>query len=116
VYLISTGKIDSFMTTFDVLRNVLSNLAQSDWTTKGIGFCSSDNVSFADWHLQFDVVFLNSSGKLNYTSEMSEFTFKRVQREAQRAVEILGRNKLEGFQALFCKHVPFFQNFDHILQ
>lgn len=102
------------MKPFDVLRIFFSSLAQLDLTTNGIGFCS--DASYPEWNLQFDVVFLDSTGKLNYTANMSEFTYKRVQQEAKRAVEILGRNKLEGFQALFCKAVPFIQNFDHILQ
>jgi hypothetical protein len=114
VYLDSIDRINKSMNSYEILRIVLLNLTQMDLTEKGKSLRVEENVD--DWHLQFDVVLLDATGQLNYASEMSKFTYKRVQFEARRALKVLNEGKLAGFHALFTSPVPFLHNFDHILQ
>jgi hypothetical protein len=113
-YLAQKNKINSMMSSYQIIRIVFVSLSQMDWCSAGISFNPDANVK--DWHLQFDVVFLDSTGKLNFTSNMSKFTFSRVKFEAKLALEILNSSNVTGFQSLFITKVPFLMNFDNILQ
>lgn len=112
-YLYKKEKIDKLMTPLDVIRIVFTNIVKHDLPVSGISLSSE---VCKDWHLQFDVVFLDPTGSLNFTSDMSKFTFQRVQREALASLKALESSKLSGFNSLFLTTVPFVNNFDHVLQ
>lgn len=86
-----------------------------DLSEKGIGFCDqSDTIKLAKF--QWDVVFLDKSGTLNYTANLSKLTWKRIQEEARRALAIIDKRNVTGFSALFMTRVKFLMNFDHFIR
>jgi len=115
VHIISAGKISSSSSTYDVLRTFLAYLTKLDLTKKAICVSGEPNPN-EDWHLQFDVVILDSRQVINYSSEVSKFTYKRLQHEAERALGIFDEGKVAGFHSLFTTPVSFLRNFDHIVQ
>lgn len=54
-------------------------LAREDWTTNGISLApKSNNPSIDDFHLLYEVVFVDSTGYVNLCGNMSKSTFMHV--------------------------------------
>jgi len=113
-YLAHKNKINNMMSSYQIMRIVFVSLMQADWCSNGISFSAETNVK--DWQLQFDTVFLDYTGQLNFTADVSRFTFARVKFESRLALEILNSSNVAGFQSLFITKVPFLMNFDNVLQ
>lgn len=118
-FLVSTRKIHTTMSGYQVLRSILQFLATTDLTVNGISLCSSSDPSLpalADFHQAFPVVFLDPSGHLNLCADVTASTYRQVQHEAQLSMALLDSRADDGFQLLLMTPKPMIRAFDHILQ
>uniref|UniRef100_A0A7N5JW19 Nucleolar protein 6 n=1 Tax=Ailuropoda melanoleuca TaxID=9646 RepID=A0A7N5JW19_AILME len=117
-FLVSTRKIHTTMSGYQVLRSVLQFLATTDLTVNGISLCLSSDPSLpalADFHQAFPVVFLDSSGCLNLCADVTASTYHQVQHEARLSMALLDSRADDGFQLLLMTPKPMIRAFDHIL-
>ncbi|KAF3821317.1 hypothetical protein GH733_011470 [Mirounga leonina] len=118
VFLVSTRKIHTTMSGYQVLRSVLQFLATTDLTVNGISLCLSSDPSLpalADFHQAFPVVFLDSSGYLNLCADVTASTYHQVQHEARLSMALLDGRADDGFQLLLMTPKPMIRAFDHVL-
>ncbi|XP_069780228.1 nucleolar protein 6 [Narcine bancroftii] len=116
-YLHSKRKLNKTMSGYQVLRNVLHFLAVTDLTQNGISLFQDNKdlvPTLADFHQAFEVVFVDPSGFVNLCAEMTGNKYKQIQYEAQKSMEILNNNTLDGFEMLLMTQKHFIQTFDHI--
>ncbi|XP_044943841.1 nucleolar protein 6 isoform X1 [Mustela putorius furo] len=117
-FLVSTRKIHTTMSGYQVLRSVLQFLATTDLTVNGISLCLSSDPSLpalADFHQAFPVVFLDSSGFLNLCADVTASTYHQVQHEARLSMALLDSRADDGFQLLLMTPKPMIRAFDHVL-
>lgn len=114
-YLHKLRKISENMTVFQVIRVFFTSLIQMDLSENGISFAENPNAK-AMAHLQWDIVLLDDTGVLNFTANVSDVTYKRIQEEARRALLIIDGGNVAGFLALFVTKVKFALNFDHVIR
>ncbi|XP_012882142.1 PREDICTED: nucleolar protein 6 [Dipodomys ordii] len=117
-FLVSTRKIHTTMSGYQVLRSVLQFLATTDLTVNGISLCFSSDPSLpalADFSQAFPVVFLDSSGRLNLCADVTASTYHQVQHEARLSMALLDSKADDGFQLLLMTPKPMIRAFDHIL-
>ncbi|KAB0392685.1 hypothetical protein E2I00_019301, partial [Balaenoptera physalus] len=119
-FLVSTHKIHTTMSGYQVLRSTLQFLASTDLTVNGISLCFSSDPSLpalADFHQAFPVVFLDSSGRLNLCADVTASTCHQVQvqHEARLSMVLLDSKADDGFQLLLMTPKPMIRAFDHIL-
>uniref|UniRef100_A0A2K6JX79 Nucleolar protein 6 n=1 Tax=Rhinopithecus bieti TaxID=61621 RepID=A0A2K6JX79_RHIBE len=118
VFLVSTRKIHTTMSGYQVLRSVLQFLATTDLTVNGISLCLSSDPSLpalADFHQAFSVVFLDSSGHLNLCADVTASTYHQVQYEARLSMTLLDSRADDGFHLLLMTPKPMIRAFDHVL-
>ncbi|XP_020297478.1 nucleolar protein 6 [Pseudomyrmex gracilis] len=117
IYLLRIKKLNTFMSSYQIVRNVWVCLASKNWWENGITMCedkaSQERVSH--YHKYYDCVFLDSTGYHNFAANMSRNTFSWIQREAELCLKHLDNIHVDSFQALFMRNVSFFRAFDHIL-
>ncbi|XP_012625602.1 nucleolar protein 6 isoform X1 [Microcebus murinus] len=117
-FLVSTRKIHTTMSGYQVLRSVLQFLATTDLTVNGISLCLSSDPSLpalADFHQAFPVVFLDSLGRLNLCADVTASTYHQVQHEARLSMALLDSKADDGFQLLLMTPKPMIRAFDHVL-
>ncbi|XP_004428412.1 PREDICTED: nucleolar protein 6 [Ceratotherium simum simum] len=117
-FLVSTRKIHTTMSGYQVLRSILQFLATTDLTVNGISLCLSSDPSLpalADFHQAFPVVFLDSSGRLNLCADVTASTYHQVQHEARLSMVLLDSKADDGFQLLLMTPKPMIRAFDHVL-
>ncbi|ELR51092.1 Nucleolar protein 6 [Bos mutus] len=117
-FLVSTRKIHTTMSGYQVLRSTLQFLASTDLTVNGISLCFSSDPSLpalADFHQAFPVVFLDSSGRLNLCADITASTYHQVQHEARLSMALLDSKADDGFQLLLMTPKPMIRAFDHIV-
>ncbi|XP_075416145.1 nucleolar protein 6 [Tenrec ecaudatus] len=117
-FLVSTRKIHTTMSGYQVLRSTLQFLATTDLTVNGISLCLSSDSSLptlADFHQAFPVVFLDFSGRLNVCADVTASTYHQVQHEAQLSMALLDGRTEDSFQLLLMTPKPMVRTFDHIL-
>lgn len=118
VYLTSTGRIQSNMSHYQVLRIVWLQLARSDWTKEGISLPQQKGTStsfVADAHASYSLVFLDSTGSLNFCANVSTATYDWLRWEATLAVGLLNEKSVDSFGTLFKTPKPFLMSFDNIV-
>ncbi|XP_045145137.1 nucleolar protein 6 isoform X2 [Echinops telfairi] len=117
-FLVSTRKIHTTMSGYQVLRSTLQFLATTDLTVNGISLCLNSDPSLpalADFHQAFPVVFLDFSGCLNVCADVTASTYHQVQHEAQLSMALLDSQAEDSFQLLLMTPKPMVRAFDHIL-
>lgn len=117
IYLLRMKKLNTFMSSYQIVRNVWICLAQGNWYKDGITMCKDkDNQKqISHYHNYYDCVFLDSTGYHNFAANLSESTFLWVQREAELCLNHLDNIHVDSFQALFMRTVPFHRAFDQTL-
>ncbi|KAL6436886.1 hypothetical protein ACFW04_004922 [Cataglyphis niger] len=117
IYLLQMRKLNTFMSSYQVVRNVWICLVQGNWCKDGITMCEDkDNQKqVSHYHNYYDCVFLDSSGYHNFAANLSKDTFAWVQREAELCLNHLDSIHMDNFQVLFMRSVPFHRAFDQIL-
>ena len=118
VYLTSIGRIQSSMSHYQVLRTTWLQLARSDWTKEGISLPlqqGTSSSSVADAHASYSLVFLDSTGFLNFCANVSTATYGWLRWEATLAVGLLNEKSVDSFGALFKTPKPFLLSFDNVV-
>ncbi|XP_046821739.1 nucleolar protein 6 [Vespa crabro] len=117
LYLLKIKKLNTFMSSYQIVRNVWCNLVQINWYENGISMYQEDNNQqrILDYHKYYDCVFLDSSGYHNLASFLSRNTFSWVQREAEISLKHLDNVNVNSFPSIFMHRVPFYNAFDNIL-
>ncbi|XP_018401182.1 PREDICTED: nucleolar protein 6 [Cyphomyrmex costatus] len=117
IYLLREKKLNTFMSSYQIVRNVWICLAQGNWCQSGITmFEDKDSQNqISHYHRYYDCVFLDTSGYCNFAANLSKDTFSWVQREASLCLKYVDNIHVDSFHALFMRNVPFHRAFDHIL-
>ncbi|XP_033341934.2 nucleolar protein 6 Mat89Ba [Megalopta genalis] len=118
LYLLSIQKLNTFMSSYQIVRNVWHQLVQVSWHESGITMSqdedSRDRVSI--YKNYYDCVFLDSTGYYNIASYLSKSTFSWIQREAELCLHHLDSAHVDSFQSLFMRKVSFYKAFDHVIR
>ncbi|VVC45437.1 Hypothetical protein CINCED_3A008556 [Cinara cedri] len=121
VYLFKNHKVNKFMSSYQIIRNVWLNFGQSDWLNDGITLVDSDSKKdvklpiISDFHSAFQVVFVDSSGYLNLCANVFKSNYIHIKNECNFAVEMLDNSKMNSFSCLFLTKASFLQQFDHYI-
>ncbi|XP_066597044.1 nucleolar protein 6 isoform X2 [Prorops nasuta] len=117
LYLLQLKKLNTYMSSYQIVRIVWSCFAQSDWTEQGITMCTNkeqeNNVIKYKEH--YDCVFLDNTGYHNFAAFISKDTFFWIKREAEMSLNHLDNAYIDSFQSLFMKKIPFYLAFDHLI-
>ncbi|XP_024940581.1 nucleolar protein 6 isoform X2 [Cephus cinctus] len=118
LYLLHTRKLSTFMSSYQIIRNVFNSLANSDWCHDGITMCQDDGITtrILEYHKYFDCVFLDATGYHNIAANISTETFNWVKNQADIAIKCLDNAHTDSFQILFMRKIPFHQAFDNIIR
>ncbi|KAF7989496.1 hypothetical protein HCN44_008170 [Aphidius gifuensis] len=117
LHLLSEKKLNTFMSSYQIVRNVWNILAQSDWTKKGITLATGDDCKTRvdDYHKYFDCVFVDVTGYHNMVSNLTKKNFEWFKSEAELAVKSLDHASIDSFQILFMRKLPFYSTFDQFI-
>lgn len=117
LYLLSIKKLNTFMSSYQIIRNVWNYLVQVDWCESGITMNQNEDSKnrIFSYHKYYDCVFLDSTGYYNITTHIFKSTYKWIQKEAQLSLNHLDSAHANSFQSLFMRKVPFYMAFDHFI-
>lgn len=121
VYLFKKHKINKFMSSYQIIRNVWLNFGQSNWLSDGITLVDNESKKDAklplmtDFHSSFQVVFVDSSGYLNLCANVFKSNYIHIKNECNFAVEMLDNSNMNSFPCLFLTKASFLQQFDHLI-
>ena len=121
MYLVRKKRLNKVMTSYQVFSNTLLYLAQANWKEEGITLHlhrgdDKGIPELSDFHKNFDVVFVDTSGFVNLCSAMNACLFDRVKLEASKGLHFLENDGIDAFDNLFMQHMPFLHTFDTIVQ
>lgn len=120
IYLLIKKKLSKLMSSYQIFRTTLYNLAHSDWIRKGISLVPTEkmqdsNISkIEEFNEFFDVVFVDFTGYLNLTANMTQFTYLEARQEASITLKALDSQQSDTFETVFMKNVPFHLRYDEI--
>ncbi|XP_050422991.1 nucleolar protein 6 [Adelges cooleyi] len=122
VHLFKKHKINKFMSSYQIVRNVWLCLGQSNWHTEGIQLTEDDESSkdvkkpsLSEFHAAFQVVFVDSTGFMNLCANVFKSNYIYIKNECNYAVEMLDNANMNSFPYLFLTKASFFQRFDHYI-
>ncbi|XP_011497829.1 PREDICTED: nucleolar protein 6 [Ceratosolen solmsi marchali] len=117
LYLLYTKKLNTFMSSYQIVRNTWQYLAQVNWCQSGISLCRDEEIKerIVDYHKYYDCVFLDSTGYHNLASNVVGDTFKWIANQAELSLQCLNNTRINGFQILFMRKVNFYNIFDQIV-
>ncbi|XP_014221789.1 nucleolar protein 6 [Trichogramma pretiosum] len=115
VHLLSTKKINAYMSSYQILRNIFLHLIKPNWDEFSI--CSDNEAMnrISDYKKYSECVILDVTGYQNIAANLSKATIARISKEAATSIEILNKSRVNSFQLLFMSKIPFFWTFDMIL-
>ncbi|XP_071965006.1 nucleolar protein 6-like [Antedon mediterranea] len=117
VHLLNTKRLNKNMSCNQVFKNTLSYLVTSNWTESGISINNSieeNQPSLASFHNRFDVVFIDSTGYLNFCADVNKNIYLELRMEAAQAVAIIDDRACDSFHCLYMTSLPFTSRFDHL--
>ncbi|XP_043253264.1 nucleolar protein 6 [Colletes gigas] len=117
LYLLSIKKLNTFMSSYQIVRNVWINLVQVSWCETGITMSQDENSEqmILNYKKYYDCVFLDRTGYHNIAAYITSTTFSWVQQEAKLSLSHLDTAHANSFQSLFMRKVPFYRAFDHLI-
>nr|XP_018906280.1 PREDICTED: nucleolar protein 6 [Bemisia tabaci] len=123
VYLFQIRRLNKFMSSYQILRNVWIVLSQANWTTEGISLQPAVKSepegpsvpSISDFHAAFEVVFIDLTGLHNICSSLSKTVYLKVKCESALALETLDNSSVNSFQSLFMVPISFLQHYDNVI-
>ncbi|XP_050403291.1 nucleolar protein 6 [Patella vulgata] len=117
VYLLSQRLLNKMMSSYQVFRSTLIQLARSDWLSKPPSLYrnkkSGTDTREKDMMSVFDVVFLDTTGLVNICSTLNKSLFQRVIHEAKLSADYLTGKTSEAFDLLLMTPVTFDRKFDY---
>ncbi|GAB1599819.1 nucleolar protein 6-like [Argonauta hians] len=121
IYLLKQKRLNKLMSSYQVFRTTLYNIANGNWLKDGISFftelqpgCNNNIPTLHSFKKDFDVAFVDSSGFLNFTAAVSSYTFLELQHEASITLDILHSQNRDCFHTIFIQKVPFSMRYDQI--
>lgn len=69
-----------------------------------------------DFHKDFDVVFVDTTGFYNICANVSLDIYLRVQQESAKALKVLNDEHINSFRCLFVTKTPIYLQLDHIIR
>ncbi|XP_076640818.1 nucleolar protein 6 Mat89Ba [Halictus rubicundus] len=117
LYLLSIQKLNTFMSSYQIVRNVWHQLVQVSWHKTGITMSQDKDIKdrVLIYKNYYDCVFLDSTGYHNIAAYLPKSTFFWIQREAELCLHHLDSAHADSFQSLFMRKVPFYKAFDHFI-
>ncbi|XP_074649988.1 nucleolar protein 6-like [Tubulanus polymorphus] len=119
-YLLKKRKLNRQMSSYQIMRNTLLQLAEADWINHPISLADGSDQQcplLNDFTDHFRITFVDNSGYLNICAYMNIGTFHRVKHEAELSVmHLSNQTQNGGFDALFMKPVSFYHKFDNIVK
>ncbi|XP_063980867.1 nucleolar protein 6 [Diachasmimorpha longicaudata] len=117
LHLLYAKKLNTFMSSYQIVRNVWNNLVQTNWSETGITMCSDIEAQsrVMEYHNYYECVFLDSSGYHNLAANITADNYLWIRSEAEVAVRFLDNANIDSFQALFMRRLPFYSIFDHFI-
>ncbi|OXU19050.1 hypothetical protein TSAR_001365 [Trichomalopsis sarcophagae] len=117
LYLLLTKKLNTFMSSYQIVRNTWQHLANSNWCKEGISLCQDEKIAarIAEYHKHYDCVFLDFTGYYNIAANIQEDVFRWVSNQAAMSIECLNNTRVNGFQVLFMRKVPFYKAVDFVI-
>ncbi|XP_017766382.1 PREDICTED: nucleolar protein 6 [Eufriesea mexicana] len=117
LYLLSIKKLNTFMSSYQIVRNVWNYLVQIDLCETGITMNQNEDSKnkVLSYHEYYDCIFLDTTGYYNIATYIFKGTYKWLQREAELCLNHLDSAHANSFQSLFMRKVPFHMAFDHFI-
>ncbi|XP_076236825.1 nucleolar protein 6 Mat89Ba isoform X2 [Calliopsis andreniformis] len=117
LYLLSIKKLNTFMSSYQIVRNVWNHLVKVNWGETGITMSQDEESQnrVSSYKKYYDCVFLDKSGYHNIAAYVTKATFSWISREAELSLSHLDSAHADSFQALFMRKVPFYRAFDHLI-
>ncbi|KAK0168959.1 hypothetical protein PV327_002715 [Microctonus hyperodae] len=117
LFLLYEKKLNTYMSSYQIIRNVWNHLAMSNWNTAGITMCyeSESKTRVGEYHKYYDCVFLDITGYHNLMANVTANNYFWIRSEAQHAVECLDNSNIDSFQVLFMRRLPLYSTFDHFI-
>lgn len=117
IYLLRTKKLNTFMSSYQIIRNVWNNLAQSNWSENGISLCEEKEGigRINEFRKCYDCVFLDSTGYHNIAAGITKEMFSWIQNLAAASISSLDNGQVDSFQILFMRKVPLYRTFDNVI-
>ncbi|XP_034948834.1 nucleolar protein 6 [Chelonus insularis] len=117
LYLLMEKKLNTFMSCYQIIRNVWNNLAQTNWCEQGISMNKqAENIAKLEEYKNFyDYVFLDMTGNHNLVANIPVSNYLWLRSEANLAVKSLDNPSVDSFQVLFMRRLPFYSLFDHVI-
>ncbi|XP_030374020.1 nucleolar protein 6 [Scaptodrosophila lebanonensis] len=115
VYLNKKRLLHQSSSSYQVVRTVWNQLANSDWT-RGITLAEPETPEHAAFTAYYDVCFMDVTGYYNLCANLPLAMYKRVCAEAKLAVDLLNDMKLNSFPLIFLHKCPLYSRMDNILK
>lgn len=117
LYLLHEKILNTFMSSYQIVRNVWHNLAQSNWCQEGITMCyeAESKARVAQYHQYYDCVFIDTTGYHNLVANITANNYNWIRNQADMAVKCLDNSSIDSFHVLFMKRLTFFWLFDQFI-
>ncbi|KAJ8673894.1 hypothetical protein QAD02_015384 [Eretmocerus hayati] len=117
LYLLFVKKLNTFMSSYQIVRNTWQYLASSNWCKEGISMCQDVKACgrINEYHKHYDSVFLGPNGFLNLTANVLEDALLWVSNQAKQSIDCLNNTRINDFKILFMRQVPFYKAFDQMI-
>ncbi len=119
-YLVVNKKVNPTMSHFQIFRIALVQLSEAEWNTTALNLNEleqeSSQLSMNDYHANYDIVFIDSSGYLNICSKLDKTTFEKVKNEARICVNFLKMQPFDCLDKLFIKNYSFEMCYDSLIK
>ncbi|XP_011302572.1 nucleolar protein 6 [Fopius arisanus] len=117
LHLLYEKRLNTFMSSYQIVRNVWNNLVQTNWSETGITMCPDLEAKsrVSEYQKYYDCVFLDSTGHHNLAANISIDNYLWIRSEAEVAVKSLDNASINSFQVLFMRRLPFYSIFDHFV-
>ncbi|XP_015124315.1 nucleolar protein 6 [Diachasma alloeum] len=117
LHLLYAKRLNTFMSSYQIVRNVWNNLVQTNWSETGITMCPDIEAKsrVIEYQKYYDCVFLDSTGHHNLAANITLENYLWLRSEAEVAVRSLDNASIDSFQVLFMRRLPFYSIFDHFV-
>ncbi|ELT97667.1 hypothetical protein CAPTEDRAFT_223604 [Capitella teleta] len=115
VSLFVSRKLNAQMSSYQVFRNTLLQLASSKWTDIPPAVAQIDPSFVSDLAAVFPVVFSDSTGLLNFCYLTSPAIYDRMHFEAEMSLGFIDSPGSNNFDKLFLTPLVFQRSFDHCI-
>ncbi|CAH1999447.1 unnamed protein product [Acanthoscelides obtectus] len=115
-YLLSKKKINKYMSSYQVIRNVWNFFVTTDLQEVGLSLSDfTQQETFDAFRKYYEIVCLDKTGSYNITSFLSLEMYKTIKIECQTALKYLDEKRSDNFQQLFLVKHPFFLQYDSVI-